>query len=253
MINICERYLKSYETRSNITVISEVLSALIVDKYILKNDIINVGDSQQGKLPDIHTQDKICGFEVTRCESEKDFYHDDVQKFLESNNYDYKVFEKIDNVNSYNEVSNLIDKELFKRLKKYKIEVTVDNNKIISSTHGFDFHDIFWLEKVYSNAITTKLRKLNKGNYSACSNVSLVLIMIKRMGGIEQANIIKDIYSSIYDNYQEKFKNIYLFTIDDIFEITNKQVKLIYHYQKEEFGLLVSEMKRILKIHEYKN
>ena len=253
MINICERYLKSYTTRSNITVISEVLSALIIDKFILKNTTLNVGDSQQEKLPDIHTQDNLLGFEVTRCESEMDFYHDDIQKYIELIDENSKVFEKIDNAKSYNEVSHLIDKELFKRLKKYKINVTVDNNKITSSTHGVVFHDIFWLEKVYRNSLTNKLRKLNSGNYSTCSNVSLVLLTTKRMAGIEQANIIKDIYSSIYDNYQEKFKSVYLFTMDDIFEITNKQVKLIYHYQKEEYGLLVSEMKKMLRIHEYKN
>jgi len=115
----------------------------------------------------------------------------------------------------------------------------------------FFFHDKNWLKNVYFNSLNKKLEKLNKGNYSGCSNVSLVLFMVSRPVGIEQANIIKDIYSSMYDNYQNKFIRIYLFTMDDIFEITNEQVKLIYHYKNEEFNEIVDNVHKMLKIFKY--
>lgn len=252
MIYICERYLKEYDVRSNITVIIEVLSGLIIDRYILKNNIINIGDSQQEKLPDIFTNDKKFGFEATRCESEMDFYHDDFQKYLDSINYDYNTYKHIDEAKTHKEVASLIDDKLFEKIKKYKINVVVDNDRIVSSTPGFISHKKVWLKPVYLNSLNKKLKKLNNGNYSGCSNVSLVLVMISEIVGIEQADIIKNIYSSIYNNYQNKFSSIYLFTTDDIFEITNKEVKLIHHYKNGEFHDLVDDVHRMLKIFKYK-
>lgn len=252
MIYICERHLKKHDVRSNITVIIEVLSGLIIDRYILKNNLINVGDSQQEKLPDIFTIDKMFGFEVTRCESEMDFYHDDFQKYLDSINYDYNIYKHIDEAKTHKEVASLIDDKLFEKIKKYKIKVVVDNDRIVSSTHGIIFHEKEWLKPVYLNSLDKKLKKLNNGNYSGCPNMSLVLFMVRRLVGIEQADIIKNIYSSIYNDYQNKFNSIYLFTTDDIFEITNKEVKLIYHYKNEEFYDLVDDVHRMLKILKYK-
>ena len=136
---ICKRYLESYETRSNITVISEVLSALIIDKFLIKDNIICVGDNQQEKLPDIFTIDKMLGFEVMRCESKLDFDHDDFQKLLDVINYNYQIYQSIIKAKSYKKFSKIIKKEDFIKLKSFNFKITFDNNRITSSTHGVFF------------------------------------------------------------------------------------------------------------------
>ena len=251
MIYISEKYLISYQTRSNTTTISEILTALIVDKYLLSNSSLIVGDNPNDKLPDIYLLDKSIGFEVTKCESDIDFLHDDIQKAFESIHYDYPTFQKIKNANSYDKVSTLISKDDFLKIKNSNIKITVHNNIISSSSMGAIIHDKFWMKDTYLKRIKNKLSKLNNNNYSACSNVSLIILMTHRMSNEEQAYIIRDVYNSICENYNKQFTNIYLFTMDDIFLITNKEVNNLHHYKENEFKTLIKEMKKILRIHEY--
>lgn len=253
MIYISEKYLFSYQTRSNTTTISEVLSALIIDKYILNNASLLVGDNPNEKMPDIFLPDKSMGFEVTKCEAEIDFKHDDIQKVFKYIHNDYPTFQKIKNVNKYDEVSGLVSKNDFFKIKNLNLKIPVYNNIIVPPSMGALFHDKFWMKKSYLKSLENKLTKLNKNNYSGCENVSLIILSIHRMFNEEQAHIVKEIYDSVYKNYNKQFKNIYVFSMADIFLITNQKVTNLHHYKENEFNTLIEKMKTTLQIHEYQN
>lgn len=238
MLKIDEKYFIDYRTRSDTTTISEVFSGIIIDRFILNNCDFVVGDNPSLCLPDIYTIDKVIGFEITNCEAEIDFQHKDITRELQRINFDYSKFiQEKENVNS-----------LF---NNSKLKITHDADKITSSTMRGVLHNINWMCNSYVEMLKRKLAKLNKGRYSGCKEISLVVLSIARRLDIQDAHIMQSAYISIINDYSVLFKNIYLLTTDNIFRINEKIVEVVHSYKNDEYSEIVKKMKQILKIHQY--
>ncbi len=238
MLKIDEKYFIDYRTRSNTTTISEVFSGIIIDRFVLNNCELVVGDNPSFCLPDIYTIDKVIGFKITNCEADIDFQHKDITREFQRINFDYlKFIQEKENVNS-----------LF---NNSKLKITHDDNKITSSTMGGMFHDVNWMYDSYVKRLKSKLSKLNKGRYSGCNEISLVVLSTARWLGFQDAQVMQGAYNSIINDYSVLFKNIYLFTTDNIFRINEKTVKVLHSYKNDEYSEIIKKMKKILKIHQY--
>ena len=79
MILIDKRYLQDERTKNDSIVRSEILAAILINKYVYNVDKLYVGTDPNKKFPDIHNNATI-GFEVVRCEAQVDFLHTDIVK-----------------------------------------------------------------------------------------------------------------------------------------------------------------------------
>lgn len=239
MIKINKRYLENKKIRNNTTTRAEVLAIDFVDGIIEPNDNWNVGAETSFNLPDIYNDNKTLGFEVVRCESEIDFRRDDIMKELENINYDYSKYLKI-KANNKDHIFN--NKEFI---------FSIFDNKIIStSTKGFG-HSIDWMINYYKKTIKCKLHKLNKGNYSECQKVSLIILSTYRVNDYIGAQQIQEIYSQQTHCFEKSFDVVYYITSSAIYFIKDKEASLFKQFNDNEFSKYVKQMKQKLKIDEY--
>lgn len=220
------------DLRSNPTVINEVMCGLILEKYINTTCELVVGDNPVENLPDIYSFDRKYGYEVTNCEAQPDFHHRDYLKKLSELDFDSDKIK-----NSKIDLSNYND-----------IFTTVENNKITSTRSCALFHKNDWMLDDYATCIDKKLKKLNNGNYRGCANISLIILSIARLSGLEDAKFLQKAFQTVYRNHNKNFNNLYFFTTHAIFNITNDSIQTICHFPNDEFGQIIETAKNILSI-----
>ena len=136
MILIDDRILNDEKARTNSTTRSEVLASVFVDLDIRPGFTWHVGTVTSLSMPDIFNEDKSCGFEVVRCESENDIcFEDSVKRCIDEN-------------------------------------APIYTHK---STFPY-FHCAGWMRRVYEDKLYNKLRKNAKGNYDGCAHNSLIIL-----------------------------------------------------------------------------
>lgn len=226
------RNFENPDLRSNPTVINEVICGLILEKYINTTCELVVGDKPDKNLPDIYSSDEKIGYEVTNCEAKPDFHHRDYLKELSKLDFD---LDKIKN--SKIDLSNYND-----------IFTTVENNIITSTRLCALFHKNDWMLCNYKKCIDKKLTKLNNGNYRGCQNISLIILSVARLSGLEDAKFLQKAFQTVYRNHNKKYDNLYFFTTHDIFNITKDNIQTIRHYKNDEFGQIIETSKKILGI-----
>ena len=232
MISVEWKYLNTKSIRNNEVVRSEVLACVILEIYLYNNEILVVGTDPSKKLPDIHNKNKTIGFEVVRCESEIDYEIEDFAKKLCEIEWDY---------NAYIELKKHNTNHIFNKSKlQYFKDGTIKKNRV-------QFHKNDWLNKLFSERLDNKLLKLNKGNYGACNEISLVMLSTYRMIDDNFADFISRLYKKECERFRIHFKDIYLITNKNIYTITKNGISKLSEniYQ---FDLCVKEMKRILDI-----
>lgn len=240
MIQIDSRYLKDEEIRNNTTVRSEVLASVFVNKYIQNNDILIVGTDTNENLPDIFNETKTCGFEVVECEAAIDFLHKDATKELVKINFDYE---------KYLEIKKCYPEHIF---NKVNLNLTVINNRICATSTTNLGHSVDWMIKNYKNTLQKKLKKLNKGDYKNCLNVSLIFLNLFRANEIINAEQVMQSYFVEAKNFDLLFNYIYYVTTNGIYLINTNKCEALKLFNDDEFSVCVREMKGLLKIDEFK-
>lgn len=240
MIQIDNRYLKDEEIRNNTTVRAEVLASVFVNNYIQNNDTLIVGTDTNESLPDIFNESKTCGFEVVECEALIDFLHKDVIKELVKINFDYE---------KYLEIKKCHPEHIF---NKVNLNLTVINNRIGATSTTDLGHSVDWMIENYKNTLHKKLKKLNNGDYKNCLNVSLIILNLSRANGIINAEQVMQSYCVEAKNFTLLFNYIYYVTTNGIYLINTNKCERLKFFNDDEFSICVKEMKKLLKIDEFK-
>lgn len=173
----------------------EINAYVILKEYLFKGKTTVIGDSFLSKLPDIYTEDKSIGVEVTSCEH--------ISQYLKEN---YK--KKIE-----------VKKEIGAIIKQYDALSLKDKNIL--------FNEEF--EKVLAN----KIKKIK--HYTNCKSINLIIVSDNENKNFIRRESLSKIYEKLVEKYKIKYDNLFLFYNDTLYiDINYKFVKIKKYKQSED-------------------
>ena len=186
---------------------SERLNQLIQGNFIL---------GKKPPYPDLVKEGESVGFEIVRCDYGCDLELTYILKAFNEANGDMRVYKTF--ISKYEKCNNL--QEL-----QHNYEVKISNDSILISKK-IDA-PVYNRDKLYNLAklrIEEKVRKLNRGNYSKCKCVSLVMLSMFRHKEKDEINCIFKIFSDSNSNKELMFNNLYLITGQNIYYFQNGNI-----------------------------
>ncbi len=209
---------------------TEIMLGYFLQKKIYTDKSFIIGD-ENGKFPDIRTEDLSLGIEAVQAEFAEDFASKIILKKFVKFKGDAK------------KIKNYIRT----KMRAFETLLFVNRNKVEAWSIKLVGYSKYFSKYIFEKAIAKKLEKLNDGNYSAIDGeINLAIISVYSE---KPDKVIKDIqekYESIKDSYRLKFKKIFILFTDRIFEIDGDKI-LRYDILDDELANLEEEFKKLLK------
>jgi len=207
---------------------SELYAYLIIKDILFTRKTTFIGDN--GRTPDLMTEDKMLGCEVTMSESPSIF--DIINKFRlmdKDKKFDTKRL-RILTEQKYGKL-----KIANKNLPHY-FKFSLDKkNSTQEDTEGYFEH--------FRYIVLKKLKKLNRGNYSGCANVFLMVLSDFRKKDYIKIENVQKVYKDLIKDFSKNFRgmfytlndNLYLFDNNGNYRIMKDSSKFVeqkYHTYK---------------------
>lgn len=209
---------------------TEIMLGYFLQKKIYTDKSFIIGD-ENGKFPDIRTEDLSLGIEAVQAEYAEDFASKIILKKFVKFKGDAK------------KIKNYIRT----KMRAFETLLFINRNKVEAWSIKLVGYSKYFSKYIFEKAIAKKLEKLNDGNYSAIDGeINLAIISVYSE---KPDKVIKDIqekYESIKDSYRLKFKKIFILFTDRIFEIDGDRI-LRYDIFDDELANLEEEFNKLLK------
>lgn len=209
---------------------TEIMLGYFLQKKIYTDKSFIIGD-ENGKFPDIRTEDLSLGIEAVQAEYAEDFASKIILKKFVKFKGDAK------------KIKNYIRT----KMRAFETLLFINRNKVEAWSIKLVGYSKYFSKYIFEKAIAKKLEKLNDGNYSAIDGeINLAIISVYSE---KPDKVIKDIqekYESIKDSYRLKFKKIFILFTDRIFEIDGDKI-LRYDIFDDELANLEEEFNKLLK------
>lgn len=209
---------------------TEIMLGYFLQKKVYKEKTLRIGD-EQGKFPDIRTDDLKLGIEVVQAEYATDF----ASKII------LKKFVKFKG--NAKKIKNYIKT----KMRAFETLLFVNKNKVEAWTIKLSGYSKYFSKYIFEKAIAKKLEKLASGNYAAIKGeINLAIISVYSQ---KPDKIIKEIqtkYNEIKDSYKLTFKKIFVLFTDRLFEINGDKITK-YDIFEDELENLESDFQKLLK------
>lgn len=225
---------------------NEILVKNILNKYIFNETLVG-GDSQKYKLPDLYTEDKKLGIEVTACELDVDYYLRELKEECAKVNF---------NLNKCIQIRNRYEKKaIFAKLKerigynsnvenKHIFIIDKDGDKLKNIHINLDVINIGFVPYIFAKMYEIKLKKLHRGNYNGVNEKNLAVSSLLRVKNIESAKLCFYMYElSNSKNYNEYFNKTYLIFRQGIFIFGKDEIEDFIKMSDVEYQELFKKSK----------
>ena len=209
---------------------TEIMLGYFLHKKVYQDKVLRVGDDQ-GKFPDIRTEDLSLGIEAVQAEYAEDFASKIIlKKFIKFKGNAKKI-------------KNYIKA----KMGAFETLLFINKNKVEAWTIKLVGYSKYFSKYIFEKAIAKKLEKLNDGNYGAINGeVNLAIISVYRAKPDKVIKEIQERYEAVKDSYKLNFKKIFVLLTDRLFEIEGESIKK-YDISEEELERLDEDFKNLLK------
>ena len=209
---------------------TEIMLGYFLRKKVYQDKVLFVGD-QQGKLPDITTEDLSLGIEAVQAEYAEDFASKIILK-------KYVKFK-----GNARKLKNYIRT----KMSAFETLLFVNKNKVEAWSIKLLDYSKYFSKYIFEKTIAKKLEKLNDGNYAAINGeINLAIISVFSAKPDKVIKEIKEKYELVKDSYRLTFKKIFVLFTDRLFEIEGEKITK-YDISDEELASLEEDFKKILK------
>lgn len=216
MINLSPNYIsKIRESKSPFPyaeqIRNEILSALLLDFCHIINGNFTLG-LENNNLPDLVSDDRKFGYEITQCELNEDLGLKYVLSALKKCNYKKLDAEHFLEANHSTHPATPSD-YLFLSNKDGKVLAYGPNSKP---------HSPYYYLDIFKLICKKKLDKLANGNYSNAKKIALVVNIFDRLKERDDAIQIFKLFNEMQEKKECTFFNLYLITSEKIYFMSKK-------------------------------
>lgn len=209
---------------------TEIMLGYFLQKKVYQDKVFRIGD-ENGRFPDIRTDDLKLGIEAVQAEYAEDF----ASKII------LKKFVKFKG--NARKIKNYIKT----KLRAFETLLFVNKNKVEAWTIKLVGYSKYFSKYIFEKAILKKLEKLNDGNYNAINGeINLAIISVYTQKPDKIIKEIQEKYAAVKDSYRATFKKIFVLFTDRLFEIDGDKITR-YDISDEELENLEDDFKKLLK------
>lgn len=209
---------------------TEIMLGYFLRKKVYPDKTLLVGD-EQGKFPDIRTEDLSLGIEAVQAEYAEDF----ASKIILKKYLKFKGNAK--------KIKNYVKT----KMRAFETLLFVNKNKVEAWSIKLVGYSKYFSKYIFEKAIAKKLEKLNDGNYASINGeINLGIISVYREKPDKIIKEIQDKYNLIKDSYRLTFNKIFVLFTDRIFEIDGDKITK-YEISVNELESLEDDFKKLLK------
>lgn len=211
MINLSSNYISNIRNSTSLfpygeQIRNEILAALLLDCCHIINGNFTLGLAND-KLPDLVSDDRQIGYEITQCELKEDLELKYLASALKKCNY------------SKNETAHFLKENCITHranLNDYLL-LPVEGDKVLAYGSKSKPHGLYYHLDIFKSICKTKLDKLANGNYSNSTKTALVVNIFNRCKERDDAMQIFNLFNEMQEKRECTFFNLFLITSDKIY------------------------------------
>ena len=233
VIRLSENYIQKIKFNQDFKheILNELFAAVLLNKTLC-NETFILG--KNGSFPDLTRPDFLKGYEIVQCDLDEDLNRKHLYLYLKQAHGDYDSFLKICSNNNIN-------------LKSYVVTKSDDGGveAIFSNGTRLDRSPLYFLP-IFRKNFKNKLKKLNKGNYSKCKDVSLIVQTFSRYKTRDDIIAIADQYNQVIEDYSTHFQNLIIFSTSFIYTSQSNEIIImnnaVYFDALKETGCILDAL-----------
>lgn len=211
MIRLSENYIQKIKYNQDFKheILNELFAAVLLNKTLC-NETFILGEN--GSFPDLTRLDFLKGYEIVQCDLDEDLDRKHLYLYLKQAHWNYDSFLKICSNNRFD-------------LEPYVISKSSDGDvEAILSNETRPGRSPLYFLPIFRKNFKNKLEKLNKGNYSKCKDVSLIVQTFSRYKTRDDIIAIANQYNQVVKGYSAHFQNLIIFSTSFIYTSQSNEI-----------------------------